>query len=157
MKLHLLRHAKTESQSATGKDFDRQLAQKGILQATNLKTKMDVSNVQAVYCSSSARTRKTWKIISQDTFLNKVIFTEELYLASHMEMLNFINSLEENHEILLIGHNEGISDLATYLCDDFIQFKTSEYCVIDLEIDSWKELSKGQGKITFRYRPEILE
>lgn len=157
MKLHLLRHAKTESQSISGKDFDRKLAEKGILQAEELSKNINLSRLPQVLCSSSARTRQTFELISKDKFGGKKLFSEELYLASRMEILNLINLLDPNEELMLIGHNEGISDFATYLCGDFIHFKTAEYLIIDAEIDSWKELSAGLGKVIFRYRPEIQD
>ena len=48
---------------------------------------------------------------------------------------------QENHpdDLVLIGHNFGISDLANYFLDNQIELRTAEYICIEFPFDSWGE------------------
>lgn len=155
MKLHLLRHAKTNQKSETGRDFDRKLLPKGTQQALQISDFLEKLENFEVHCSSSMRTRQTYELVAPKIATANVHFWDDLYHASHLDLLHFINSLETGMDILLIGHNEGISDLASYLSDQFISLKTCGYICLEADISSWSELSQGQAKITESYRPEV--
>ena len=58
-------------------------------------------------------------------------------------------------DIFIIGHNNGLSDFASYLTDDYIDLKTCDFVTIDFEIDTWQEASKGLGKVTNRFHPLV--
>lgn len=59
LELHVLRHAKTEQFSPTGKDFDRSLMKKGLRQRDDLAVFFKkVNQVNVVWCSSATRTAK---------------------------------------------------------------------------------------------------
>lgn len=158
--IHLLiqRHAKTEPFSESGKDFDRKLLKKGINQAIELgkfyhENKIDSSQI---YCSTAARTRQTALYIqNHHAFSSKIQFIDALYLCDKQDLLSFIWAQDHGEDVLILGHNDGISDLASYFTDDYIELKTGEFLQIDFDFDSWKEISKGLGKISKRYRPDI--
>ncbi len=155
MKLHLLRHAKTNQQSETGRDFDRKLLPKGTQQALEMSDFLEKLENFEVHCSSSMRTRQTYELVAPKIPTANVHFWDDLYHASYMDLLRFITSLEIKKDILLIGHNEGISDLATYLTDQFISLKTCGYVCLEAHIASWAELSKGTATARLFYRPEV--
>ncbi|MCE3295852.1 MAG: hypothetical protein K0R65_1566 [Crocinitomicaceae bacterium] len=155
MKLHLLRHAKTDPKSETGRDFDRKLLPKGTQQSLEISDYLEKLENFEVHCSSSMRTRQTYELVSPKIATANVHFWDDLYHASHMDLLSFLNSLETGKDILLIGHNEGISDLATYLSDHHVALKTCGYICLEADISSWAELSKGIARITDSYRPEV--
>ena len=160
MKLHLLRHAKTNQDSKTGQDFDRELLPKGEKQVAEMAPFLSKLKNIEVHCSSAKRTRQTFELLSStknnDSFqFDSIHFSNELYLCSHLDLLNYINSLNTKNDILLIGHNNGISDFASYLSDEFIDFKTCGYCELEIQIDSWNELSRGTAKVINRFRPEV--
>lgn len=156
MKLHLLRHAKTDPESESGEDFDRKLLPKGIEEARIMGDFLvPLEKSIEVHCSSSARTRETYELISTKIPKANVHFWDDLYHVSHLELLEFINGLKTHKDILLIGHNNGISDLAGYLSDQPVVLKTCGYICLEMDIDSWEELSRGQARITASYRPEV--
>jgi phosphohistidine phosphatase len=157
MKLHLLRHAKTEPFSDSGKDFDRKLMKKGILQAENIAHYFKSKNFHPthIYCSDAARTRQTIKIVKEGNEFTTVKYLDKLYLAESPQLLSFIWEEKHNEELLIIGHNNGLSDLASYFTGEFIDLSTCEYICISFEISSWEETSKGNGTITERYHPKI--
>ena len=156
MKLHLLRHAKTNPQSSTGRDFDRELLPKGIKQSEDLALffQKEVS-VDTVWCSDAARTRKTLSIIQDINTFQELSYSEELYLCSREVYLNKLWNHDSSEDVLIVGHNFGISDLATYLTDIRIELRTSGYICIEFQADSWQETSRGMGEIIREYRPKV--
>lgn len=157
MILHLLRHAKTELRSRSGKDIDRSLLLKGIIQSNMMGTFFQQSDLvfPVVLCSVSARTKQTFEIVSSFTSLEKVNFLDQLYLADRESLLDLIWSQEHKKDLLIIGHNDGLSELASYLTDDYIELKTCGYMAISFEADSWKEISHGLGTIKDAFRPKV--
>lgn len=153
LQLHLLRHAKTEQFSPTGRDFDRYLMKKGLDQREDLKHFFKtISNIEHVWCSSSKRTRETLEPIEG---LPSATFSDDLYLCSYKTMLQMIWNLKDGGDVLIIGHNFGISDLVNYFCDSDIELRTGQYACITFECDRWSETFRGTGTISQLYRPEV--
>lgn len=151
MKLYLLRHAKTDQNSSTGKDFDRRLLPKGIAQCAMMKEHLSGIKDLHVLCSGAARTRQTLEEI--DLKKATVEFRDELYLCSKETILNAIWETKSDKDLMIIGHNYGISDAAGYLLEDYIEMRTCELIVFEFNIESWKEVSMGLGDLVDRYRP----
>lgn len=156
--LQLIRHAKTNQHSHSGKDFDRELLPKGIAQANMLAQEFLSHNLELGKClvSAAVRTKQTFSIMQQ----HGVSFTEvqvqpELYLASAMELLAFLHQ-QTDPLVTLIGHNEGISELLCYCVDDYEHLKTSGFIQLVFDLDQWDQLSRGTGMIRHRYRPEVF-
>lgn len=158
MKIHILRHAKTDQNSSTGKDFDRKLLEKGIRQTKEMGlffTKIEL-NPSHIFCSTAVRTRETLiRIEKQYPFNATINFRDDFYLCEKETLFSFLTSQKHNEEILIIGHNNGLSDFAAYLVDDFIDLKTCEFITVKFELDSWEEVSKGLGTIVDRFHPEV--
>ena len=151
--LHLLRHAKTEQISPTGKDFDRFLMKKGLRQRKDLKRFFNtVTGIENVWCSSAKRTRETLEPLEG---LPAPSFHDELYLCSHRTMLEKLWESNAEGDILIIGHNFGISDLVNYFCDTAIELRTGQYVCISFNCENWSEVFQGTGIITQVYRPEV--
>lgn len=156
--LHLIRHAKTRQQSSTGKDKDRELLEKGIAQANLLGHYIQSHHIELgkMLCSSAMRTRQTKSVICQHLAEQcRIDYRDELYLASREEMMLELE-LETEKTITIIGHNEGISDLASYFSDELIQLRTAELISMTFPFDDWKMVSRGTGTIVLRYRPEVF-
>jgi phosphohistidine phosphatase len=148
MELILIRHAKAENVSQSGKDFDRGLSDKGKEQvkllATHLTNKLNT--IQEVHVSSAKRTRKTYKGI-EDLLPVKAEFNETLYLASFKVLLDFICQKRTNKQLVLIGHNEGLSQLASYLLDEDIHMSTAACLHLKFEVDDWTLCSRGTARL----------
>lgn len=159
MKLHLLRHAKTQPIQPNQKDFDRKLLPKGQEQARLMGEYLNekLSRKITVFCSSSARTRQTAKNVQQTFDFRDIRFDEKLYLADLNTLLDFIWSLDHNNDVLLIGHNDGISELASYFTDSYVGLQTAGYVCVEFEANSWQETSKGLGRLVEAYRPDVAK
>jgi phosphohistidine phosphatase len=154
MKLHLLRHAKTNPTSATGLDFDRELLPRGYEQLQEFKDFYAQHQFQVgqILCSSAIRTRQSYQAIAALFDGVPVTFIDDLYLASSKEMLKIINQFECTEDLLVIGHNEGISVLAFELTNDFLLLRTAGYVAIEFEFEHSGYISKGTGKTVASFR-----
>lgn len=156
LQLHLIRHAKTEKISQTGSDFDRALLPKGIKQAKALATFLEnKQNFEILLCSSAKRTQETKNILSEKLIFHSIKDFPELYLASQFEILQLICEQQDVKVIWIVGHNEGISDLASYLTGNNIHMKTCAYVCLTPTIDQWSHLTANSCLVSDLFRPEI--
>ncbi|MFM7007341.1 MAG: SixA phosphatase family protein [Flavobacteriales bacterium] len=154
MLLHLLRHAKTQQNSPTGKDFDRELLPRGYAQIEELKKFYEVNPIAPKYilCSSAKRTRQTLAELQDFWPMAQIIFLDKLYLASKQDLLAQICALQTPDEILVIGHNEGLSELAIYLTDQALWLKTCGCLSLDLPFDTSAYFSANTGNVRAKFR-----
>ncbi len=157
LKLTLLRHAKTNQVSETGLDYDRNLLPKGKNQGNKLNEYFQDkhANYDKILVSSANRTRQTFELIRSNFDSAKVTFLDEFYLCSSQELFDEICKVQVAKNILIVGHNFGISDLASYLTEKPIELRTSELIELSFTFENWQELSKGTATILSQYRPEV--
>lgn len=156
--LHLIRHAKTLVKSASGSDKDRELASKGISQSNVLGKHIRFQFIELgeIFCSNAHRTQQTCSIIAQYIgHPNKIHLDSSLYLATREQLFQFLLS-QKDTTITIIGHNEGLSELATYLLDEDVELRTSEYISMTFPFSSWEMISGGTATLTYRYRPQVF-
>ena len=155
MRLYLLRHAKTDQNSSTGFDIDRELLPKGIMQAKLLEAYfMNPVNLE-VHCSSSRRTIQTFELLFKDKQFHSIHFTQELYLSSSKDLLHYVTNLDSKNDILIIGHNDGISEFASYISGENLHFKTATLALFEAKIDSWGELTADSAMLVDYFHPKV--
>jgi phosphohistidine phosphatase len=152
--IHFLRHAKTNQLSLSGRDFDRELLPRGYEQLSSFRdfAPLNQLSIEHIYCSSAKRTRQTLNEITELLTHATISFHDELYLASNSELLSFITSKNTTQTLLLIGHNEGLSELASYLSDTNIHLKTCGYVQLSFPFEHSGYFSSGTGKIVETFR-----
>jgi phosphohistidine phosphatase len=152
---HLLRHAKTEQQSKSGKDFDRTLKQRGIEQSKEMALFLKLHDIRAIetWCSTAKRTRQTFSYLEDVLNPSMLAFMDDLYLCEHETFLQKLWKLNQSNDLFIIGHNDGLSDLASYFSDTMIHLSTCEYICFSFSADSWAEVSRGTGIIETHFRP----
>lgn len=157
MKIHLIRHAKTTPLTQSTHDFDRKLLPKGIVQANVLGSYLHNKEIkpELTWCSSAIRTKETFIILQHSLELGKTTFLDDLYLCDRELFLKKIWELKNGKELLIIGHNDGISQLATYLTDEMLSMRTSEYYCIEFASKTWNEISFGTGTIIDHFHPSV--
>lgn len=160
MKLFILRHAKTEKVSVTGKDFDRDLKKVGFNQLELMrdffKTNFEELDFR-VYCSTATRTKSTLSEIEPAINIKKLTFHDELYLPNLKELLHFLwNQSDESNPILLIGHNFGLSDLCSYLSGEAVVLPTCGLIVYEFpDFSNLNEISKDTAIEINRFFPKV--
>lgn len=155
MKLLLIRHAKTDPSSPTGNDFDRKLLPRGLRQCHDLRDFLQNVDVQieTILCSTAERTKQTFMEISSSVNC-PACFLNSLYLADRQLLLHEITMVKNNKDLLVIGHNDGISDLASYLTGEHIYLKTGMLWILEFHGNSWEELSAETALATGYYRSD---
>jgi phosphohistidine phosphatase len=118
--LHLLRHAKSSWKEEVG-DRERRLNRRGRESARRVGRHLQgaVGALDLVICSSAARTRETMDLILAELPVRpRSLLEDELYAASQEKLMNRLRRLaEDDVNVLVIGHNPGIHELATTLAD----------------------------------------
>lgn len=139
-KLYLIRHAKAEDYSFAKKDYDRNLVAKGKERAkqiaTLLKEELVLTPQSRVLSSSANRAIQTAELFCKilNYPVTEIRQDKNIYEARYLDILTSINQTSGSVENLLVfGHNPGLSDLAHYLTDTYIDLKTAHIAVIELE------------------------
>lgn len=167
--LHLLRHAKADRVSDT-RDHDRPLARRGIEAARAMADHLTAEKimVDAVFSSTSKRTRETYDLIKGALGAAPVQFKDELYLMDAGGLLDFIHRLPRDvRRVLMIGHDPGYHELANELVDpacgsDEIaaladKFPTGALCSLGFAGTAWIDVLPGSGDLLAFVRPKDID
>src|SRR5262245_3931973 len=119
-RLHLLRHAKS-SWKEDVEDRERRLNRRGREAARCVGRQLPaaIGALDLVLCSSAAPTPKTIELVLADYRVRpRGIIEDELYAAGPQKLMERLRRVDEDYaNILLIGHNPGIHELAVSLAD----------------------------------------
>lgn len=150
-KLLLVRHAKAEKETG-GKDFDRPLKYIGIQDAGFMADRLKEKSIvpELIIASSALRTLTTAEIFADHMGLPAPAKNKSIYEASEKTLLKVINEFPDECDfVALVGHNPGIAYILQYLTGEAREVHTSCVAVIDFDINSWTEVSKGLGKLVY--------
>ncbi|BBL72341.1 SixA phosphatase family protein [Methylogaea oryzae] len=157
-RLILLRHAKSSWKRLELADFDRPLSGRGKRDAPamGLRLKAWGACPDLILSSPAKRARKTAKIVAEALgYPGKAIRCDErLYLQGVQALLAALTETDDRFdEVMLVGHNPDITELAERLTgDDFSEIPTAGAVVIRVEGTSWRELARfGGGTLWFDY------
>lgn len=175
-RLMLLRHAKTETDAPSGKDFDRRLDERGRADASLIGAWLNSRppHPDMVCVSTAMRTRQTWDLVSATMPTNKptVEHVEELYGAGLEELLAVIRdaAVQDPRRLMLIGHNPGLHEMALGLIKDGKQggdaagrkalsdnLPTGSIAIIDFAIDDWNDIAFRSGTLVQFVSPKLLK
>jgi phosphohistidine phosphatase len=119
--LHLMRHAKSSSNDAI-EDHERELSRRGVAAARLVGRTLPAATgaLDLVLCSSAARTRATMDLVLAGYAEPPRISIEPgLYLAGRSRLLARLRRIPEaDRNVLVIGHNPGLHELALALAAD---------------------------------------
>lgn len=143
-RLSILRHAKAEPLASSGSDFDRPLARRGHDQIAEFCRWAGADFApDATFVSTAARTAETFERLQQG--LGRKLPGRQvgaLYLAEVEDLLAAAREGGDANEVLLIGHNPGLEDLAARLTGKNRELPTCGFLRIDLPIDDWSRLHR---------------
>ena len=150
--LYLLRHS--DAVNSADNDYNRKLSHLGKDKAHHFSTKFSAEfSFDLVLCSSANRTKETLNLLELKQ--TEILFFDSLYLAEKEMLLAEIEKVPVRiTNLLIIGHNNGLSELASYITSESIYLSTCEFIEIGLEIESWKYISSGIGILKRNIFPE---
>jgi phosphohistidine phosphatase len=145
--LVLLRHAEAEPAGPGTRDFDRILTERGRSQALEAADVIAAAQLTVDEClvSPARRTRDTASIVIRK--LAVVVPTEfvtTLYLAAPDAMLQALQGCRTKSDcVLLIGHNPGMSELASTLSRSTqgLTLRTGGVCQLTFAHNAWDQLA----------------
>lgn len=141
MLLTLIRHGIAEDKNLWKLDLDRMLTWEGRKkQLRSLeKNAESLKSIDTVICSPSARTRQTMALLQSVVVIDedKIVMDKRIYTFSdnYTLLLDVIKEFSKKKQHLcLIGHNNGISALASYYAGKEVMMKKGE--IIQLSVNS---------------------
>lgn len=137
--LFVMRHVEASSMKGAGGDISREITASGRSAAATLRDHFAQIGYapDAVISSTAERTRQTAEIVCSDLDAT-VDFHRRLYLATQEELVDFVRDLSDDlQNVLLIGHNNGISDLVTFLTGAPCSLRTGGLAKLNCTSQAW--------------------
>lgn len=164
--LTILRHAKAEPFSPSGRDSDRPLAAKGYRQLERVckLLKRAKEAPDWIVSSPALRTRQTAEAVATQLGYSKNIhWDERIYAAAPATLLAVLQDTADNaRHVLLVGHNPGMEGLVSALCAGAdgrvnLRFPTAGMAHFQPEIARWRQLRWGSSELRFLVAPRFLK
>ena len=173
-RLMLLRHAKTENDSPSGRDQDRRLDDRGRRDAAEIGGWIGghLPPPDLVLVSPAIRAHQTWEIAWQAMKHlvpePQVELLPDLYGADPAQLLLAIRmaSATDPRRLMVVGHNPGMLELALALAGSgdaagrkalADNLPTSGLAIFDFAVDDWNDVSFRRGKLVLFVSPKLLK
>ena len=119
-KLYLVRHAKAQQQSIDNTDFSRELADRGLRDASLVGSYFKENGylVDMIISSPAARALATAELMAQqmEYRIEGIHTNEELYMASVRTFLQVINQLKDEwNGVMITSHDPAVTYLGEHL------------------------------------------
>ena len=153
--LLLIRHAKSDWDDASLRDFDRPLNERGKQDAPRMARRLldKKITVDAFISSPAKRARKTAEFFAKAFGREKedIHFFESLYLAPAPVFFEVISGISDDYDsIAVFSHNDGITDFANMLTDARIDNSpTCGIFAIKSDIKTWKDFGEESNRFDF--------
>lgn len=166
--LLLLRHAKSDWETAALSDFDRPLAKRGRKDAPGVGAWLAEEGLvpDRVISSPAERAKETAVLVCEamDYDKKKIRWDEDLYAAEVSALLAALAECQSKPRVvMLVGHNPGMEDLMRYLLGDEVQTPPDGKLLPTAAIarlampDDWQHLEAGSAKLIDVRRPRRAE
>lgn len=156
--LSLLRHADASWSNPSLSDFDRPLNMQGEKDAALMGDRLHVQGVQPgqIVSSPALRAITTAGIMAGALHRDsrQILRIPSIYEASLNDLMEVVRGFDDQLEhVLLVGHNPGLSMLASILTGQRYNLPTCAFLSLTLVIDEWPELMPGVGREQVCFRP----
>jgi phosphohistidine phosphatase len=158
--LILVRHAKSDWDAPASDDFMRPVSARGKHDSPKMGETFQsrLQQLDAVYCSPSIRTQQTAELVFQCLPASKrppFHLEEDLYLADVETLSQLVLNLSDDlKRIMIIGHNDGLSLIASLLSKEpFMDtIPTSGWVILAFDRSRWSTITPHSGQlITYAY------
>ena len=162
-KLFLVRHAKAQQQSIDNSDFSRELADRGLRDASLVGSYFMEQGYQVdmIISSPAARALATAELMAQqmEYKLAGIHTNEELYMASVRTFLQVVNQLKDEWQgVMITSHDPTVTYLGEYLSNAEVgHMPTGSAMVINFDTDNWAEISEKSGSLEAFITPRKIK
>lgn len=169
--LGLWRHAKSDWNDRSLRDFDRPLNKRGLKGAVIVGRHIAAQPIfwERIVASPAVRVAQTIELGAQAAGINpQVRWDRRIYLASSATLIDLLREQDgDPATILMCGHNPGLEDLIFDLVPDDgssplrdiveVKFPTAAYAVLEMDIDRWADLEERSARLVELTRPRDLD
>jgi len=100
-----------------------------------------------VLVSSAQRAQETWTHVSELVRPGSTETRDEVYLANRDQLLEIVHGLPSGATTaLIVGHNDGLEDFASWASSTPVTLKTSTYAVLRSD-DPWSAWDQGRAEL----------
>lgn len=157
--LFLIRHAKSDWTHEVS-DFDRPLNERGHSVAPKMaKFLLDKGFSIDCFISSPAKRALTTCRYFAETFGNSGIKkVQDLYEPHQEDFVETILNIDDEHNsAALFSHNPTISEFASSLTEETVNFPTCAVAVFEIYCDEWSQMEGAKKQLTHFFIPkEVL-
>lgn len=160
--LHIIRHAKSDWSDECA-DIDRGLNKRGYKDTKLIGEYLSTNNyqMQHVFCSTARRAKITIEELNRYLQIpqQNIQHIEALYLASSAYLTSIIENTDNQfHQIAVVGHNPGLTELCNYYTgDSLVNLPTCGIYSIHFDVDDWQALGCESGATTKFITPRQLK
>lgn len=153
--LFLIRHAKSSWDSATMKDFDRPLNERGKKDAPKMVKKLSAKKIKldALLSSTAKRALTTAQYFAEEFGIKKkdIIQIPELYHANPNDFYEVIEHADDElNNIAVFSHNPGITEFINELTDKkLMNMPTCGIFAIKIHSNTWKGFASATKDFWF--------
>lgn len=137
----LMRHAKSSWEKPGVSDHDRPLNERGRSTAPFMALQLLEHDLlpTLILASTATRVRETLQLMRDAWTIDvSVQFEKSIYLASRETLLSHIRGLDDSsNRAMILGHNPGLSELATWLGQSYLELPTAAVVVFESDSVSW--------------------
>ena len=165
--LGLLRHAKSEWDDMSLRDFDRGLNDRGRRGAAIMGGHIREHGVQwdVLLASPAERVKRTLEASGLEV---PTRWDQQAYLADADALMGLLRRIGgDPAAVLLAAHNPGLQDLVFALVppeaendlfDELAEkYPTATFAVLELDIERWSDCRRGCGRLVHFSRPRDLD
>ncbi len=155
--LYLLRHGKAVKPGGLTNDFKRKLNKKGTAQANQVGYifQQEGIDVEQIIASGAQRTQETAEILNYYLWKKPIEFDDSLYLATREKIQEILVEKANSKNVVLTGHNFGLSDFVNYLANDQLVMSTGMLVQINFNFDDWNLIGPNTGTIERILEPKV--
>ncbi len=157
--LYLIRHAKSDWSDGSLSDFERGLKKRGHKDLNTISSYLSIQELKPdlIISSLALRAQITADQLGKKIdYEGRIHYMEELYNSRPETIMNVLTLQDDSYEtIFVIGHNPELTEFANFLLEDnFSKLPTLGVLAINLNIDSWNDISEKCGEIDFFIQPK---
>ncbi len=152
-RLTLMRHAKSSWADPGQSDFQRPLNRRGERDAPEMGRRLKLAGARPslILSSPAVRALTTARQVAHALgYPREFLQTEPaVYLATSERLREIVSLLDDRYrDVLIVGHNPGISAFANAISDANVEdLVTGALVVVDLNVDTWQALmTAGRGR-----------
>lgn len=160
--LCLIRHAKSSWAEENTEDFERLLNDRGSNDAPKMGRKLFEAGFKPdlIISSPAFRAISTARRFSRELAYDPdfIVADMRIYDAHESTLLDLIRHIPEQYKkAVLFGHNPALHQLTHFFTSNGpIEFPTCAVAWLDFNIENWKDINAGNGKLKYYDYPKNI-